>query len=79
MGDIESAIADIQLLGAPSQVAMAADFARKMGEAGDASLDGLLADLRKSLRGELELEPVDNGIVFLRLTTQGIKQHPKLT
>jgi hypothetical protein len=44
---LESAIADVQLLGS-------------------STLDALLFDLRRSLRDELQLEPVDESILFLR-------------
>ncbi len=63
---VESAIADIQLLGTPSQVALAQTFAATISGSGGASLDGLLADLRQSLRAELQLEAIDNEIKFLR-------------
>jgi len=56
---LESAVADIQLLGSPSQVKMASEFAKAISGSGQAHLDSLLADLRQSLRSELELEPVD--------------------
>jgi hypothetical protein len=63
---LESAIADIQLLGSPSQVNMARHFAKSISENGESSLDELLYDLRNSLRTELQLECVDEKIVFLR-------------
>ncbi len=31
-----------------------------------ASLDALILDLRQSLRAELQLEPVTDGVVFMR-------------
>lgn len=64
--DLESAIADIQLLGSHSQVRMAAAFAKAIAIDGSGSLDELLSDLRNSLRAELQLESVNDGIVFLR-------------
>jgi len=51
--DMESAIADIQLFGSPTQVTAARKFAFEMAEQGQASLDDLLADLRSDLRKEL--------------------------
>lgn len=63
---IESAIADIQLLGSPEQVAMAREFAFTMAQDREASLDDLLFDLRRSLRDELQIEPVRESILFLR-------------
>jgi hypothetical protein len=32
------------------------------------SLDDLLADLRRDLRAELELEPIGGGVLHLRMT-----------
>jgi hypothetical protein len=63
---LESAIADVQLLGSPTQVQMARTFARDMAQHSEGSLDRLLADLRRSLRAELQLESVDESIIFLR-------------
>jgi hypothetical protein len=63
---LESAIADVQLLGSPTQVKMARTFAREMAHHSEASLDEILADLRRSLRDELQLESVDESIIFLR-------------
>lgn len=66
MLDIESAIADIQLLGTPTQVRLAVEFAKSFGKNKSASLDDLLQDLRDSLRSELELEKVPGKLTFLR-------------
>lgn len=63
---LESAIADVQLLGSRAQVRMASEFAKAISGSGQAQLDSLLADLRQSLRSELELESVDEKIIFLR-------------
>lgn len=65
-GNFETAIADIQLLGSPHQVALARRFALSMAKDGNASLDELIADLRRSLRTELELEPVFEPVAYLR-------------
>lgn len=65
--DLESAIADVQLLGSPSQVTMARAFAKTIANDGSGSLDELLFDLRNSLRQELRLESIDCGIDYLRL------------
>jgi hypothetical protein len=65
---VESAIADIQLLGTPQQVRMAQTFANEMAQSSEASLNQLLADLRDSLRSELQLEPVEGKILHLRFT-----------
>jgi hypothetical protein len=63
---LESAIADIQLLGSSSQVRMASEFAKLISAKGEAGLDDLLSDLRNSLRAELQLESVDEKIIHLR-------------
>jgi hypothetical protein len=64
----ESAIADVQLLGSARQVLMARQFALDMAENQTASIDELIFDLRRSLRRELELEPVETKIVYMRFT-----------
>ena len=63
---IESAIADIQLLGTPAQVNLAQEFAIDFANNGTASLDMILQSLRASLRAELELEEVGEILKFLR-------------
>jgi len=63
---LQSAIADIQLLGSPEQVQLASEFALQMGKSNEAPADELLSNLRASLRNELELENVDQKIVFMR-------------
>jgi hypothetical protein len=66
-GKLESAIADIQLLGSPHQVTLAQQFAQRMATDGTALADELLSDLRDSLRNELHLESVSGPIGYLRL------------
>lgn len=68
--DFESAIADIQLLGSPHQVALAREFAIEMARDRQSSLDRLIFDLRQSLRSELELDPVSEDVIYLRITTR---------
>ena len=63
----ESAIEDIQLLGTPSQAALAADFARTFAATGVGDLDALLADFRNDLRRELLLDPIGSQPVHLRI------------
>lgn len=65
--DIETAIADIQLLGTPEQVKLAQAFAIEFAESRTGSFDPILQSLRRSLRSELELEPVDDILKFLRI------------
>jgi hypothetical protein len=46
---LESALADVQLLGTEHQVLLAHEFAVAMAKDGTASLDSLIADLRSEL------------------------------
>ena len=55
---LESAVADIRLLGTAKQADLASRFATDMAEKGIAYTDDLLRDLRGSLRSELKLEPL---------------------
>jgi len=64
---IESALADIQLLGTPHQVKLAHDFSSDFAKNGSGTFDPLLYDLRDSLRQELDLEPVAEDLVYLRI------------
>lgn len=64
---LEDPIARIQLLGTPHQIELAQTFAREMAEKSKGSLDELLIDLRRDLRDELELEPVSDAMVHLRV------------
>ena len=72
--DLESAIADIQLFGIPKQVDMAKRFADEFAEKHTASLDELLFDLRETLRIELQLEPVESQIKYLRINRTQLKK-----
>jgi hypothetical protein len=51
-------------------VALARRFAIEMASENSASLDEVIFDLRESLRLELELEPVSEGVIFLRFGTK---------
>ena len=64
---LESAIADIQLLGSPRQVSLARQFAYDMSKEKTAPLDELIDDLRHSLREEMELEALSEPVVYLRI------------
>ena len=66
--EFESAMADIQLLGTAKQVALAQQVARAVAESPNqgASLNELLSDIRKSLRAELQLEPIETQPVIVR-------------
>jgi hypothetical protein len=66
-GDVESAIADIQLFGTLQQIQLAIKFADELSQKRVASLDELLIHLRKDLRAELQLEKTPSNIKYLRL------------
>jgi len=68
---LESAIADIQLLGSREQVRLARQFTLEFAGRGQAPLDPPLEALRVDLRRELDLTPLDEGITFLRITRNG--------
>ena len=75
---LESAIADIQLLGSPEQASLARQFALEFATSGQASLDPLLESLRGDLRRELRLEEIPGHITYLRITSQpGIATHKR--
>jgi hypothetical protein len=65
--DIESALADIQLLGTPKQVDLARSCGLQFSKNGTVKFDPLLHDLRNTLRQELDLEAVDNTLTFFRI------------
>jgi len=68
---VETAVAEIQLLGSPSQVRLADQFARAFSESGEADTEPLRQDLRVSLRRELLLEGVPPKRVWLRISREG--------
>ncbi len=72
---LELAVTDIQLLGTPKQAKLAAQFALDMAEKDIGYLDDLLADLRDSLREELNLERLEGGSRILRFYEKG-KDNP---
>lgn len=69
--DVEAAVADVQLLGSPSQVQLAGEFARSFAAEGTADTEPLLQDLRASLRRELLLEAVPPNRLWLRISREG--------
>lgn len=68
IGKIESALADIQLLGTSEQVALAQAFMEEFSDTRMGTFDPLLRSLRQTLRQELGLEAVDEKLRFLRIT-----------
>jgi hypothetical protein len=67
---LESASADIQLLGSPEQVRLARLFAQEFAGSRIASLDPLLEALRHELRKELALVPLHERLIFLRIESR---------
>jgi len=57
--DVESALADIILLGSPGDVMLAMKFAKELETPG-ASTDELLKHLRQELRKQLNLKPISD-------------------
>lgn len=66
-GEVQQAVADIQLFGTPKQVAMAREFAMELGTKQAADIDGLLVALRDDLRAELGADVITDGFVWLRI------------
>jgi hypothetical protein len=64
--DVESAIADIQLLGTVSQAKLAHEFAASFANEQTANISELLENLRADLRRELTLEEIPLNIKHLR-------------
>ena len=61
----ESAVADIQLLGTPQQVAATVRYLRTHGAGGDAKMDEVLGLLRSDLRCEVGLPgEVEKALIF---------------
>jgi uncharacterized membrane protein len=69
--DVETAVADIQLLGSLTQVQLAGEFAQSFAAEGKADTEPLLEDLRASLRRELLLEAVPPNRLWLRIGRSG--------
>ncbi len=63
---VESAVADIQLLGTPEQVLAVTEFARAQARHGQADLTGVLRILRRDLRKELGLAPAEEEFMSFR-------------
>lgn len=66
--DVENAIANVQLFGTPKQIQLAQKFADDIATTHSGDLIPLLIELRQSLRRELELEPVEDKLKFIRFT-----------
>lgn len=79
--DVETSIADIQLFGTRKQVELvqkfAIEFNRSFRTPGGVSIEELLEDLRRELRNELNLQPVPDSLIHLRLTPR-LPDDPKI-
>lgn len=71
--DVESALADIQLLGSQKQVQLAHEFAVSMAKDSTALLDPLVTDIRAELRRELRLTTLPERIVVFRHAPDEVK------
>jgi hypothetical protein len=76
---LESAIADIQLFGTPTQVSLVREFVQQYSIKKIADVDSLLSDLRKDLRFELGLKSSPDDTFFLRVTFNDIKDNKSKT
>jgi hypothetical protein len=56
--ELEQAVADVELFGTPTQVALARRFTTDLGTRQSAAMDDLLVELRDSLRAELGAAPL---------------------
>lgn len=70
LDNLETAIADLQLLGSLEQVELAQRLARKLAgqHVGTLDISDVTKSLRDSLRRDLGLKPVKGDIITLRLT-----------
>lgn len=66
-GELEQAVADVQLFGTPKQVRLVRQFARDLGTEQSAQINDLLVELRESLRAELGAAPIPRDNVWLRV------------
>lgn len=67
---LEQGLSDIQLLGSKVQAEMAAQIGRTMTSDGEADPAALLLALRDDLRDELELEPISEKPVNIRIVAK---------
>ena len=65
--DVKCAVADIHLFGNDKQIQLVQKFVSEMVDKNTAPLDDLLNSLRKDLRHEIDLHPVESDIHWLRI------------
>ncbi len=63
---LELLIAELQLFGSDRQIALTKELVENIHHGGKFNFDELLKDIRNDLREELELEPIDGRIKWLR-------------
>ena len=73
---LESALADIQLMGSPEQVAMIPDYLSALNANPTTDPGPLLESLRKELRQELKLRALPDGGVIARVSPAVYKRKP---
>jgi len=73
---LESALADIQLMGSPDQVAMISDYLNALNSNPTTDPGPLLESLRKDLRKELKLRALPDGGVIVRVSSAVYKRNP---
>lgn len=64
---IETFVSEIQLYGTPKQIRLMNEIVNSFVQGKGAHYDALLADLRDTIRKQLELEPIEGPIWWLRL------------
>lgn len=74
--DLETALADILLLGTERQVSLAHDFAVSAEQNKTATLGPLIADIRAELRRELKLDPLPGHPDLFRFTPMESPKEP---
>lgn len=67
MDDLETFVSELQLYGTPRQIHLMGEIVEGFKKPKNAvPYDAILADLRDTIRGELNLEPVSGSIWWLR-------------
>lgn len=71
--DLETACAKIALFGSKGEIDCLNDVATKIGNGKEHDYDNVLGALRNSLRKELELDPIESKLFFIRYGPKIIK------
>ena len=69
---LETFVSEIQLYGTPKQILLMQKMVEDFKQPGTVSHDAILADLRDTIRQELELEPVQGSVWWLRLNRPAV-------